>query len=100
MFLFSHKMSSELLTCSYCSSTFNDENNLLYHMQNVHRDRYEHKCPHCLYATHNMVEFSKHCREIHQGCNIEPDDDLITDTLNKETNPSFQISNARVKYNR
>ena len=93
-------MSPDVLTCNYCSSTFYDETNLLHHMQNIHRDMYEHRCPHCSYVTHNMVEFAKHCREIHQGCNILPADEIITDSIYKESQPSYEISNARVKYNR
>lgn len=82
--------------CQYCDAFFYDEIALTNHMKNVHKDKYNHKCPNCSYTCNNMIQYSHHCHNDHSRF-IEPDDSEILDTPNDNYSVTETIEKQKRK---
>ena len=67
-----NKFFSHNFNCDFCSAIFYDEISLNRHLNNIHKDKFIHKCSSCSYETNSMVKYSQHCQKEHNRCFIEP----------------------------
>ena len=63
--------------CSYCNAVFYDEPTYSEHLKNLHRDKFNHRCPLDSFITNSMIKYSEHCQQAHNRDWVEPEELMI-----------------------